>query len=453
MSERTGIPRRLMRMLRAIILLATLLGPVTGFAANWPQWRGPAGNGSATETNLPDSCDPAQARWTATLPGPSHATPVVWGERIFLTSTERATKSVLALCLNATDGKILWQQRLGDDIKAPQNNGATPSPVTDGQRVWFLLGNGELVALDADGKPLWKKNLVADHGNLCTKFGYSSSPLLWNDKLYVQMLRRSKPYVGPPGIDQPLDSLVLALDPLTGKELWQHVRKTESVDESCESYTTPVAFENSARKELLIQGGDCISGHDPATGTEFWRCDYNPKRETIWRLIPSPVTVGDLVVASLPRGGPLWAIKAGAKGPVAATETAWVYDERTSDSGTPLVYQGLLHVLQSDKNDPWARGSKSSPGIFLLVVDPATGKEVGRCQIAKGGAWRSSPTGADGKIYVMSQEGEVVVIAAGATPRILSRATYDDGPACATIAAAHGCLFIRTATKLTCLGK
>jgi outer membrane protein assembly factor BamB len=257
-----------MRMLRAIILLATLLGPVTGFAANWPQWRGPAGNGSATETDLPDSCDPAQAKWTAALPGPSHATPVVWGERIFLTSTERATKSVLALCLNATDGKILWQQRLGDDIKAPQNNGATPSPVTDGQRVWFLLGNGELVALDADGKPLWKKNLVADHGNLCTKFGYSSSPLLWNDKLYVQMLRRSKPYSGPPGIDQPLDSLVLALDPLTGKELWQHVRKTESVDESCESYTTPVAFENSARKELLIQGGDCISGHDPATGTD-----------------------------------------------------------------------------------------------------------------------------------------------------------------------------------------
>ena len=437
-------------MLQRMLLLA-LWFPLTGYAADWPQWRGPAGNGSTTETKLPDSCDPAQAKWTAALPGASHATPVVWGERIFLTSTEKATKSVLALCLNVADGKILWRQRLGDDIKAPQNNGATPSPVTDGKCVWFLLGSGELIALDLDGKPVWTRNLVNDYGNLCTKFGYSSSPLLWHESLCVQLLRRSKPYSGV-AAEQPLDSLVLALDPLTGKTQWQHVRKTAAVDESCESYTSPVTFEHSAGKELLIQGGDCISGHNPATGAELWRCDYNPERKTIWRLIPSPVTVGDLVVASLPRGGPLWAIKAGATGTVAATATAWTYDERTSDSGTPLVYQGLLHVLQSDKNDPWQRGSKSSPGIFLLVIDPATGKEVGRCQLAKGGAWRASPTGADGKIYVLSEEGEVVVIAAGATPRILSRAKIDDGPACATIAAAHGCLFIRTATKLTCFG-
>jgi outer membrane protein assembly factor BamB len=452
-GERITTLPRFLGMLRGTLLLVTLMGPLTGLAADWPQWRGPAGNGSTPEANLPDSCDPAQAKWTTPLPGASHATPVVWGGRIFLTSIERATKSVLGLCLDAADGRILWQQRLGSDIKAPQNNGATPSPVTDGKHVWFLLGNGEMLALTPDGKPSWARNLVADHGNLCTKFGYSSSPLLWDGRLYLQFLRRGKPYFGPPGTDQPLEPLVLALDPATGKTLWQHVRKTEAVDESCESYTTPVPFAHAARQELLIQGGDCISGHDPATGTELWRCDYNPKRNPIWRLIPSPVTVGDLVVASLPRGGPLWAIKAGAKGAVAPTDTAWIYDERTSDSGTPLVYQGLLYVLQSDKNDPWQRGSKSSPGIFLLVIDPATGKEVGRCQLAKGGAWRASPTGADGKIYVMSEEGEVVVLAAGATPRILSRAAYDDGPACATVTAASGCLFIRTASKLTCIGK
>ena len=437
-------------MLRQLLFL---FFPLVGLAAEWPQWRGPSGNGSSQESSLPDACDPVAAKWTAPLPGPSHATPVVWGERVFLTSTERATKSVVALCVNAADGKILWQQRLGNDIKAPQNNGATPSPVTDGKHVWFLLGSGELIALDLDGKPHWSRNLVTDYGNLCTKFGYSSSPLLWNDKLYVQFLRRSKPYMGPAGSEKPLDSLVLALDPQTGKTQWQHIRKTEAVDESCEAYTTPIAFEHPSRKELLIQGGDCISGHDPATGNEFWRCDYNPKRNTIWRLIPSPVTVGDLVVASLPRGGPLWAIKAGATGSLAATETAWVYDERTSDSGTPVVYQGLLYVLQSDKNDPWQRGSKSSPGIFLLVIDPKTGKEVGRCQLAKGGAWRASPTGADGKIYVMSEEGEVVVLAAGASPSILSRHAFDDGPACATITAAHGKLFIRTASKLSCFSK
>lgn len=433
--------------------MVVLAMPLSAMAGDWPQWRGPAGNGSADEKNLPDSCDPAAAKWSVPLPGASHATPIIVGERLFLTTTDRPSKGVLAMCLNTADGAVRWQRRIGDDIKAPQNNGATPSPATDGRTVWFLLGSGALVALDMDGKPLWERSLTADYGNLCTKFGYSSSPLWWKDTLFVQLLRRDRPYSGESGIAGPLDSLVLALDPATGKEKWRHVRRTEAVDESREAYTTPVPFESGALSELLIQGGDCISGHDPATGEEHWRCDYNPERETIWRLIPSPVVANGMIVAGLPRGGRLLGIKPGAKGRLDPAAAAWSYDERTSDSGTPLFYQGLLHILQSDKNDPWNRKGKSSPGIFLLVVDPATGKEVGRCEIAKGGAWRASPTGADGKIYLMSEKGEVVVVAAGAQPRILSRANYDDGPACATIAAAHGRLFIRTAGKLTCIGR
>ena len=387
------------------------------------------------------------------MPGAGYATPIVWEERVFVTSTDPSSKGLLALCVNASNGKVLWQKRLGDEIKAPQNNGATPSAVTDGKQVCFLFGSGDLAALDMDGNPLWSRNLVKDYGNFCTKFGYSSSPLLWQGKLYVQILRRTKPYSGPAGSTEPLASLILALDPLTGKTLWQHVRPTSANDESCESYASPVPFDNPARKELLIQGGDCISGHDPATGDEFWRLDYNPQRETIWRLIPSPITVGDMIVADKPRGGPLLALKAGGKGELKTDALAWTYDERTSDSGTPLVYQGLIYVLQSDKNDPWARGSKSSSGIFLLAIDPATGKEAGRCQIAKSGAWRSSPTGADGKIYVMSEDAEVVVISAGPNGKILSRADFADGPACASISAANGCLFIRTASKLTCIAK
>lgn len=422
-------------------------------AENWPQWRGPCSNGSTSETGLPESCDPATAKWSVAMPGASHATPIVWNDRVFVTSTDPATKGLLALCVNAQDGKVRWQQRLGDEIKAPQNNGATPSPVTDGKRVCFLFGSGDLAALDMDGKLLWSKNLVREHGNLATKFGYSSSPLLWNGTVYVQILRRPKPYSGPAGTEQALDSLVLAIDLLTGKELWKHVRKSAALDESFESYASAIPLESQPRKELLIQGGDCISGHDPATGNEFWRLDYNPQRETNWRLIPSPVSVGDLVVATKPRGGPMLALKAGGKGQLEPAALTWTYDERTSDSGTPLVYQGLIYVLQSDKNDPWSRGSKSSSGIFLLVIDPATGQEAGRCKIAPGGAWRTSPTGADGKIYVMSEAGEVVVVAAGPTGRILSRADYADGPACATITAANGRLYIRTASKLTCLAK
>jgi outer membrane protein assembly factor BamB len=441
--------QQILPFVSAILLASAALA----CADNWPQWRGPLANGSCAATGLPESGDPAGAKWVTPLPGASHATPIIWGEKVFVTSTDPSSKGLLGLCLSARDGRILWRKRLGDEIKAPQNNGATPSPVTDGKRVCFLFGSGDLAALDMDGNPLWAKNLVSEHGNFCTKFGYSSSPLLWNGTLYIQMMRRGKPYSGPAGSDRPLDPLILAIDLLTGKELWKHARKSPAVDESCESYSTVVVLENKQRAELLVQGGDCISGHDPATGDEFWRLDYNPDRETNWRLIPSPVTVGDLIVAGKPRGGPLLAIKAGGNGALDQAALAWTYDERTSDSGTPLVYQGMIYVLQSDKNDPWGKGGKSSSGIFLLVIDPATGKEAGRCKIASGGAWRSSPTGADGKIYIMSEEGEVVVVAAGPHGKILSRADYADGPACATIAVANQCLWIRTASKLTCVAK
>ena len=435
------------------LLLALVMFPMLANAENWPQWRGPFSNGSTSESGLPTSCDPAKAKWTLALPGAGHATPVVWGERIFVTSTDPASKGLLGLCVNARDGKILWQKRLGDEIKAPQNNGATPSPVTDGKHACFLFGSGDLAALDMDGTLLWSRNLVKDYGNLCTKFGYSSSPLLWNGKIHIQMLRRSKPYSGSGGSNQPFDSLVLAVDLLDGKTLWKHVRKTAALDESCESYSSPIPLESKRRNELLIQGGDCISGHDPATGGEFWRLEYNPERVTNWRLIPSPITIGDMIVASKPRGGPLLALHTGGDGLLNPDVLAWTYDQRTSDSGTPLVYQGLIYLLQSDKNDPWSQNNKGLPGISLLVIDPATGKESGRCKIASGGAWRASPTGADGKIYLMSEDGEVVVVSAGPEGRILTRTDFADGPACATIAAANGCLYIRTASKLTCIAK
>ena len=438
---------------RATLVLALLLVPMSATAENWPQWRGPSSNGSSAETRLPDSCDPATAKWVLPMPGASHATPIVWNERIFVTSADPASKGLLGMCVNTRDGKILWQKRLGDEIKIPKSNGATPSPVTDGKRVCFLFGSGDLATLDMDGNILWTKNLVKEHGNLCTQFGYSSSPLLWDGVLYIQILRRAKPYSGPVGSDQPLTALVLAMDFPSGKALWQHVRRSDALDESCESYTTPVPCQLPTRNELLIHGGDCISGHDPATGNELWRLEYNPKRETQWRVIPSPVTIGDLIVAATPRGGPLLALKAGGKGALTPAALAWTYSDRTTDSGTPLVYQGMIYILQSDKNDPWSAGSKSSPGIFLIVIDPATGKEAGRCKIASGGAWRASPTGADGKIYIMNEDAEVVVVAAGPNGKILSRADYADGPACATIAAANHCLLIRTASKLTCIGK
>lgn len=435
---------------RSLPVVALCLVPAVLPAGNWPQWRGPLRNGSTTESGLPESCDASTTLWTTRLPGPGHATPAVWEHRLLVTAAEPASDGVLALCLDARDGTELWRRRLGDDARAPRNNGATPSPATDGRHAWFLSGSGELVALGLDGQPLWTRHLARDYGNLATKFGYSSSPLLWDGRLYVQLLRRPRAYSGAAEADGALASLVLALDPLTGRELWRHARATPAVDESCEAYTTPVPFAHGSRNDLVIQGGDCLTGHDPATGAERWRFGYNPERETNWRVIPSPVAAGPRLVAMLPRGGPLVALAAGATGKLAADAPLWTYDERTSDSGSPLFYQGTIYILQSDRNDPWRRGSKGSTGIFLLAVDPATGRETGRCLVAPGGAWRASPTGADGRIYLLGEKGEVVVTSAGPRPRVLSRTDLDDGPACATVVAAGGRLFIRTASRITC---
>jgi outer membrane protein assembly factor BamB len=434
----------------ASVVVAALAAPSR--AENWPQWRGPFFNGSTTEKNLPVTCGPETQVWAADLPGHASATPIVWGDRVFVSSTDPENKGLLGMCLSAADGKTLWKKRLGADITAPRNDGASPSPCTDGKGVYFLYGSGDLAALDFGGNVLWSRNLVKDFGSLSIKYGYSSSPLLWKGRLYVLLLRRPKPYGRAPESDKPLDSLLLAVDPATGRNLWKHVRETDAREESSESYGTPIPYEGKGRTEILIEGGDYLSAHDPATGREFWRYGYNPSRSPIWRLIPSPAAWGHLVFGVVPRGGPLFAVKAGGLGRLGAGAVAWTVDGRTTDSGTPLVYENSLYILQSDKSDPVIKGSPVSPGIFLLCVDLATGKMRGQARLAGGGAWRASPTGADGKVYCLSEEGEVVVVEAGGEFKILSRTNLGDGPTQSTLAAAGGRLYVRTATKLHCFG-
>ncbi|MBM4019848.1 MAG: hypothetical protein FJ288_16260 [Planctomycetes bacterium] len=437
-------------LLSVAVWLAALPAAPSG-AENWPHWRGPLFNGSTTEKGLPASCDEAGRAWAADLPGHSSATPIVWGDRVFLSSTEPDTKGLLAMCLSARDGKVLWKKRLGNDVRAPRNDGATPSACTDGRRAYFLFGSGDLAALDLDGSVIWARNIAQDFGNLCTKYGYSSSPTLWKGKLYVLLLRRPRPYYGPAGTDKPLDSFLLAVDPATGKDIWKHVRATDANDEAHESYGTAIPHEWKGRAELLVQGGDYLTGHDPETGRELWRYGYNPSRISMWRLIPSPAALDGLVFGVIPRGGPLFSIRAGAAGRLGEGAAIWTFGGRTTDSTTPLVYEGTLYVLQSDKADPVVRSSPVSPGIFLFAVDPQTGRDRGQARLADGGAWRASPTGADGKIYCISEAGEVVVVQAAGL-KILSRTSLGDGPTQATIAAAGGRLYVRTATKLHCFG-
>ncbi|MCX5682224.1 MAG: PQQ-binding-like beta-propeller repeat protein [Planctomycetota bacterium] len=414
-----------MRLSNATVVAAILLAAAAAqlHAENWPQWRGPFFNGSTTEKGLPAVCDPSTQLWVTDLPGHSSATPIIWGDRVFISSTDPESKGLLAMCLAAADGKVLWKNRVAGDIKLPRNNGASPSPCTDGKLVYFLYGSGDLAAL-------------------------------WKGRLYVLLIRRTKPYPSAGGQpDKPLDPLIVAIDPATGKDLWQHVRPSDSQDESLEAYGTAIPYEGKGRTELLIDGGGYLSGHDPETGREFWRYGYNASQATIWRHIPSPVAWEDLIFGVVSRGGPTFAVKAGGSGLLGADGAVWKFGIRKTDSGTSLVYENSLYILQSDKADPVVKGSYVSPGIFLFCVDPRTGKDRAQIRLADRGAWRASPTGADGKIYCLSEEGEVVVVEAGGDYKILSRTKLGDGETQATIAVSGGRVYVRTATKLYCFGK
>ncbi len=255
-------------MLSALILSVA----ASCLAADWPQWRGPFFNGSTDERGLPASWSKTEnVAWVSPLPGPSAATPIVSNGRVFVPSTVKGTPDFVALCFDAKTGKELWRKQAGSNRRRlPNNNMASPSPVTDGKRVFFLYGDGTLLGFDFDGKPLWSRNIEKEYGNLALQYGYSNSPVLYEGKLLITVVRRDKPYRDPPA-DGPLDSFIAALDPATGQTLWKQPRKTNTFDEGQETYSTLIPFARNGKVELLMTGGDFVTAHDPATGSELWR--------------------------------------------------------------------------------------------------------------------------------------------------------------------------------------
>jgi outer membrane protein assembly factor BamB len=315
-------------------LLAAFTLTLTAHAENWPQWRGPAFNGSSPEKDLPTTWTKETAKWVTPLPGPSGATPVVWGDSIFVISPD-AQKNLLLFCINRQDGKPRWQHQLSvGDITKGRGNMASPSPVTDGKTVFALVGTGDLAALDFTGKVLWKRQLGADYGRFAYMWLYGSSPLLFDGKLYVQVLQRNpapSDYPGLAGGDPARESYLLALDPATGKTLWKHARPSDAQGESQESYATPIPhMVANGKAQLLVLGGDCLTGHDPATGAELWRgSGLNPKRRSDMRIVPSPVSAAGLAIAAGPKKEPVLAFRTDEKGDVTTSGLAWKIDDRS----------------------------------------------------------------------------------------------------------------------------
>ncbi|HTH47626.1 MAG TPA: PQQ-binding-like beta-propeller repeat protein [Candidatus Limnocylindria bacterium] len=426
-------------------LLAALACGSAVFAAggdNWPQWRGPNFNGSTKATGLPAALTKDSAQWTAPLPGKSGATPIVWGDRIFVSSAD-AQKQLDLLCFDRVSGRQLWSQTVAvGDKEVGRNNMAAPSPVTDGKRVIALYGTGDLAAFDFSGKELWRRNLGKDYGSFGIMWLYGSSPLLSDGRLIIPVLQRDEL---PP--DYPLfdgkpqrESFLLALDPASGKTLWKHVRETDSTKESHESYATPVPYAGKNGNELIVVGGDHVSAHDPKDGTELWRARLYEKRDDWYRIVTSPVTFDGLIYASGPKGQPVVAFKDGGKGNVTDTNVAWKFSENPTDWSTPLVYDGKLFVLDGNKR-------------VLSRLDPKTGEKKWSGKLAGSGPIWGSPTGADGKIYVVSEDGVASVADAGDEFKLLGTCAFEgEGPCKSSVAVAHGQILIRTAKNLYAFG-
>lgn len=448
------------RRLPALVPIAFLSLSSALHAGNWENWRGPNFNGSTTEKNLPTTFSRTEnVVWTAAMPGPSGATPVVWGDYVFVSSTDDTAKTCVAIALDRKTGKELWRVKVADGAgKDRMSTFSNSSPVTDGKHVWFFYGNGEMVSFDMKGKEVWRRNIEKDYGQFAFQWTFSTSPLLHDGRLYLQVLQRDVPVNGRGRKDGPNESYLLALDPATGKELWKVLRPAEASQESLEAFTTPTPYKHAGREELLIAGGDCISGHDPDTGKEYWRWGtWNPTRIGHWRLVPSPTAGAGIVLACAPKDSPIYAVKLGGKGTLATTtDLAWQsYVQNTeatnqaarsldtrdlsSDVPTPLFYEGRFYVLNGNKRK-------------LLCVEPS-GKIVWSGELGRGN-FQSSPTAADGKIYMMNFPGEVFVVQAGGNEfKLLHSAPMAEGENTlrASIPISQGQLFIRTSKTLYCV--
>src|SRR5262249_7089587 len=188
----------------------------------WPQWRGPHFNGSSNEKGLPSKWSKEEAAWSVDLPGPGAATPVIQGDHVFVSTTDLSSKTLHALCLDRKTGQVLWNQKTSERLQRDRNsNFASPSPVADANRAFFFYGDGTLVAFDHSGKELWSRSLTKDYGEFAFQWTFSASPLLYNGKLYLEVLQRDVPVNGHGRADGPIESFILALEPSTGKTLWR----------------------------------------------------------------------------------------------------------------------------------------------------------------------------------------------------------------------------------------
>ncbi len=418
------------RVLLLLAFLTVFACAASSFADNWPQWRGPTLDGICHETDIPILWGPrTNIAWQLEMPGPAGATPVIWEDHLFLTAAEEDRLVLMAV---STDGNRLWKRDLGGGnrpIRNDEANLASPSPCTDGTHVWSLMGNGVLGCYDFAGRQVWQYSLEDRFGEIDIAFGITSTPVLHDDRLYLQLIHTNGAWI-------------IALDKHTGEVVWRQDRPSDAIEECLHSYASPTLYEDGERSFLISHGADYVVAHDLQDGSELWRCggmnprgNYNPTL----RFVASPVPTSGLIVVPSAKNGPVLALDPQAQGDITESREyrLWTRTDNTPDVPSPLVVDDLVYLCRENGD--------------LLCLDADTGQEIYRERTERD-RHRASPLYADGHVYLSARNGTVTVVKTGREFEIVSQNRLP-GPLTACPAVSNGHLYLRTFSTLYCIAE
>jgi outer membrane protein assembly factor BamB len=408
-------------------LLPFLISASTGLAANWPAWRGPQADGTTSETNLPLTWSATEnVKWKIDLPEPGNSTPIIWGDRIYLTQAAGQRRTVM--CLDRQDGKVVWQQ--GPTWAEPERTHKTnppcaSSPVTDGERVVAWLGSAGLWAWNMAGQELWHVDLgKQDH-----EWGYGSSPVLAGDLVVLNF--------GPGP-----RSFLVAVNKRTGKEAWRFEVPPPATPEGpgagqswMGTWSTPVLTKVDGHDQLIAALPGGIFALDPANGREIWHCNgLNPL------VYAEPVIFDNVIVGLGGYNGFALGVKPGGAGDVTATNRLWQDKRSPQRIGSGIAVDGRIYL-------------GSDPG-FVQCLDPKTGEKLLNVRppvpVQKASSWSSMVRSGD-RLYLVTKSSDTLVFRADPKMELLADNALEDGVTNASLAVSDGELFIRTQAHLWCI--
>lgn len=385
-------------------------------AKYWPRWRGPSGQGLVSGRPYTDRWSATDhVTWSVVVPGAGNSSPIVWGDRLFLTTAYDNGARLAMLAFRRADGRKLWETALPGATRESvhaKNGHASATPVTDGERVYASFGRNGLAAFDLDGRIVWHR----DFGAIMNYHGAAGSPILYKDRLFLYQ-------DGEAGADR--RGFVAAFDSKTGRTIWQRDR-SETV-----GWGTPVVVRVDDHDELIVSGQRRVAAYDPDTGRDLWAV-----RGNTFEVIPTPVVGHGFVFCSSGRAGPTFAIKPGGRGDVTQSHVAW-----STPKGSPFVPSGIVHggllYLVNDMQS------------ILTVYDATSGAIAyqSRLGVAAREGFSASPVAVDDKLFFTNDEGETFVVQAGREFKLLHTNTLGERTL-ASPALVDGTWYWRTATKL-----